>query len=62
MTNNCTESKEDATKVIHEFEEIIKNKKSDIVWLIKVKYFRSLNLKNDLLTIWLPNSKNANQR
>ena len=24
---NCTERKEDAAKVIHEFEEIIKNKK-----------------------------------
>ena len=33
MTKNCTESEEDAAKVIHEFEEIIKNKKSDIVWL-----------------------------
>ena len=33
MANNCTESTEDAAKVIHEFEEIIKNKKSDIVWL-----------------------------
>ena len=32
MTNNCTESEEDAAKVIHEFEEIISNKKSDIVW------------------------------
>ena len=31
MTNNCTESEEDAAKVIHEFEEIISNKKSDIV-------------------------------
>ena len=61
VANNCTENEEDATKVIHEFEEIIKNKKSDIVWLTKVKYFRSLNLKNDLLTIWLPKSKNANQ-
>ena len=27
MANNCTESEEDAAKVIHEFEEIIKNKK-----------------------------------
>ena len=62
MANNCTKSKEDAAKVIHEFEEIIKNKKSDIVWLIKVKYFRSLNLKSDSLTIWLPTSKKANQR
>ena len=33
MANNCTESEEDAAKVIYEFEEIIKNKKSDIVWL-----------------------------
>ena len=33
MANNCMESEEDAAKVIHEFEEIIKNKKSDIVWL-----------------------------
>ena len=33
MTSNCTESTEDATKVIHKFKEIIKNKKSDIVWL-----------------------------
>ena len=33
MRKNCTESEEDAAKVIHEFEEIIKNKKSDIVWL-----------------------------
>ena len=33
MANNCTESEEDAVKVIHKFEEVIKNKKSDIVWL-----------------------------
>ena len=33
MANNCMESQEDAAKVIHEFEEIIKNKKSGIVWL-----------------------------
>ena len=33
MRKNCSESEEDAAKVIHEFEEIIKNKKSDIVWL-----------------------------
>ena len=32
MANNCTESDGDAAKFIHEFEEIIKNKKSDIVW------------------------------
>ena len=34
ITKNCTESEEDATKVIREFEEIIKNKKSDIIWLV----------------------------
>ena len=56
MENNCTESKERAAKVIHEFEEIIKNKKTDM------KYFRSLNLKKHLLMIWLQNSKQANQR
>ena len=33
MATNCTESKEDAAKVIDEVEEIIWNKKSDIVWL-----------------------------
>ena len=27
MAKNCTESEEDAAKVIHEFEEIIRNKK-----------------------------------
>ena len=27
MANNCMESKEDAAKITHEFEEIIKNKK-----------------------------------
>ena len=30
---NCARNEEDAAKVIQEFEEIIKNKKSDIVWL-----------------------------
>ena len=30
---NCVTNEEDAAKVIQEFEEIIKNKKSDIVWL-----------------------------
>ena len=33
VAKNCTESEQDATNIIHEFEEIIKNKKSDIVWL-----------------------------
>ena len=46
MANNCTESEEDAAKNIHEFEEIIKNKKSDIVGLAyyqgkKFQKFRS---------------------
>ena len=30
---NCATNEEVAAKVIQEFEEIIKNKKSDIVWL-----------------------------
>ena len=33
MANNCTETEKDSAKVIPEFEEIIKNKKSDTVWL-----------------------------
>ena len=32
-SNNCTANKEDVAKVIQEFEEIFKNKKSDQVWL-----------------------------
>ena len=31
MAKNCTKSEEDGAKVTHEFEEIIRNKKSDIV-------------------------------
>ena len=32
--DNCyTTNREDAVKVIQEFEDIIKNKKSDIIWL-----------------------------
>ena len=31
--NKCKKNEEDAAKVIQEFEEIIRNKKSDIVWL-----------------------------
>ena len=56
MTNNCTESEEDAAKVIHEFEEIIKNKKSDIVWLAyyQGKIFQKFKSKerfvNDMVT------------
>ena len=56
MANNCTESKEDAAKVSHEFEEIIKNKKSDIVWLAyyQGKIFQKFKSKerfvNDMVT------------
>ena len=35
---NCTANKKDAVKVIQEFKEIIKNKKSDIVWLALAYY------------------------
>ena len=33
MAGNCTANEEDAANVIQKFEEIIKNKKSDIIWL-----------------------------
>ena len=33
MVKNRTANKEDVAKVIQEFEEIIRNKKSDILWL-----------------------------
>ena len=39
---NCTANEEDAVKVIQEFEEIIKNKKSDIIWLA---YYQSIIFK-----------------
>ena len=53
MTKNCTE---DAAKVIYKFEEIIKNKKSDVVWLAyyQGKIFQKFRSKerfvNDILT------------
>ena len=56
MTNNCMESEEDAAKVIPKFEEIIKNKKSDIVWLAyyQGKIFQKFKSKerfvNDMVT------------
>ena len=31
---NCTANEEDASKVIQEFEKIIRNKESDIIWLV----------------------------
>ena len=53
MVENCTANRENAAKVIQEFEEIIKNNKTDIVWLAyyQVKYFKSSDQKNNLLTI-----------
>ena len=47
MANNCMESKEDAAKIIYKFEEIIKNKKSEIVWLsyYQVKKFQKFRSK-----------------
>ena len=33
MAKNCTESEEDTAEVIHKFEELIRNKKSNIIWL-----------------------------
>ena len=56
MENNWTESEEDAAKVIHEFKEIIKNKKSDIVCLAyhQGKIFQKFRSKerfvNDMVT------------
>ena len=56
MTNNCMESEEDAAKVIPKFEEIIKNKKSGIVWLAyyQGKIFQKFRSKerfvNDVVT------------
>ena len=56
MAENCTESEEYAAKVIHELEEIIRNKKSDIVWLAyhQGKTFPKLRIKgrffNDMVS------------
>ena len=56
MTKNCMESEENAAKVIHEFEEIIKNKRNDIVWLAyyQGKIFQKFKSKeqfvNDMVT------------
>ena len=56
MANNRMENQEDAAKVVHEFEEIIKNKKSDIVWLAyyQGKIFQKFKSKerfvNDMVT------------
>ena len=56
MVENCTASEEDATKVIQEFEKIIRNKKSDIIWLAyyQGKIFQKFKSKerfiNDMLS------------
>ena len=53
---NCTANKEHAEKVIQEFEEIIKNKKNNIVWLAyyQGKIFQK---SSDLLATWFSNLK-----
>ena len=56
MVNNCMESQKNAAKVIHKFEETIKNKKSDVVWLAyyQGKIFQKFKSKerfvNDMVT------------
>ena len=56
MAKNFTDIEEDAAKVIHEFEEIIRNKKSDIVWLAyhQGKTFQKFRIKerfvNDMVS------------
>ena len=56
MANNCMEREEDAAKVIHKFEEIIKNKTSDVIWLAyyQGKLFQKFRSKerfvNDVVT------------
>ena len=51
MAKNCTENKEDAANIIHVFEEIIKNQKSDIVWLAyrQGKVFQKFRLKKQFV-------------
>ena len=59
MAKNCTESKEDAAKIIHEFEEIIRNKKSDRVWLAyhQDKIFQKFRLKERFVNDMVPKFK-----
>ena len=55
--DNCTAKEEDAVKVIQEFEEIIiKNKKSEIIWLAyyQGQILKTLKKKNDWLA-WISN-------
>ena len=51
--DNCTANKEDAAKVIQEFEEIIENKKSDIIWLAyqQSKIFKKFKEKERLISM-----------
>ena len=59
MAKNCTKSKEDAAKIIHEFEEIIRNKKSDRVWLAyhQDKIFQKFRLKERFVNDMVPKFK-----
>ena len=54
MVENRTANEEDAAKVIQEIEEIIRNKKNDIVWLVyyQGEILQKFRSKSDLLTIW----------
>ena len=53
--SNCTTNKEDAVKVIQEFEEIIKNKTSDIIWLAyyQSQIFKKFQEKEQFVTMVL---------
>ena len=46
-------------KLFTNLKKSLRKKKSDIAWLAyyQVKYFRSLDIKNDLLMIWFQNLK-----
>ena len=51
--DNCTANEEDAAKVIQEFKEIIKNKKSGIIWLAyyQGQIYKKLKEKGRLVSI-----------
>ena len=59
MVNNCGESEEVQQKLFTNLKKLLGTKKvtQNGQLTIKVKYFRSLDLKNDLLMIWLQNLK-----
>ena len=56
MAKNCTESEEDVAKVTHDLEKSLRNKKSEIVWLVyhQSKIFQKFRLKerfvNDMVS------------